>query len=68
VAPGHPDAQASMVRLIGLALLRNSGLRRDNLLPLRIPGSSGQGFRFDPATHSNLIRSPLPGHPVTPSG
>ena len=35
---------------------------------LRIPGSSGQGFRFDPATHSNLIRSPIPGHPATPSG
>ena len=35
---------------------------------LRIPGSSGQGFRFDPVTHSNLIRSPIPGHPVTLSG
>ena len=35
---------------------------------VRIPGSSGQGFRFDPVTHSNLIRSPIPGHPVTLSG
>jgi hypothetical protein len=32
---------------------------------LRIPGSSGQGFRFDPATHSNLIRPLIPGHPAT---
>jgi hypothetical protein len=32
---------------------------------VRIPGSSGQGFRFDPATHSNLIRPPIPGHPAT---
>jgi len=23
-------------------------------------------FRFDPVSHSNLIRSPIPGHPVTP--
>ncbi len=35
---------------------------------LRIPGPSGQGFRFDPATHSNLIRPPIPGYPVTLSG
>ena len=32
---------------------------------VRIPGSSGRGFRFNPAIHSNLIRSPIPGHPVT---
>lgn len=37
-------------------------------LRVRIPGSSGQGFRFDPATHSNLIRPPIPGHPATLSG
>ena len=35
---------------------------------VRIPGSSGQGFRFDPATHSNLTRSPIPGHPATLCG
>ena len=32
---------------------------------LRIPGRSGRGFRFDPVALSNLIRSPIPGHPVT---
>jgi hypothetical protein len=32
---------------------------------LRIPGRSGRGFRFDPVTDSNLIRSPIPGYPVT---
>ena len=36
--------------------------------PARNPGSSGQGFRFDPVTYSNLIRPPIPGHPVTLSG
>ena len=42
---------------------------RDTLdADLRITGSSGRGFRFDPATHSNLIRPPIPGHPVTLSG
>ncbi len=32
---------------------------------LRIPGPSGRGFRFDPVIRSNLIQSPIPGHPVT---
>jgi len=35
---------------------------------VRTPGSSGQGFRFDPATHSNLIRPLIPGHPATLCG
>ncbi len=32
---------------------------------VRIPGPSGRGFRFDPVIRSNLIQSPIPGHPVT---
>lgn len=30
---------------------------------VRIPGSSGQRFRYHPDKHSNLIRTAIPGHP-----
>ncbi len=34
-------------------------------LSLRTPGPSGQAFRFRPIGDCDLIRSPIPGHPVT---
>ena len=43
---------------------RESG-RKAGCSQVRIPGRSGRGFRFDPVALSNLIRSPIPGHPVT---
>ncbi len=54
---------------VSVPIWRDVGQRPPVLSPqLRIPGRSGQGFRFDQVTHSNLIRSPIPGHPVTLSG
>ncbi len=45
-------------------------LRRENGLPVRIPGSSGQGFRFDPAYRKRIdaeraVLQPLPARRTT---
>ena len=48
------------------AAMRDTLLGRLFLIAMSIPATRRmRGFRFDPVALSNLIRSPIPGHPVT---
>ncbi len=60
---GKPIIDQNPVTILKQEMAKQAGKVRTR--HMRIPGPSGRGFRFDPVIRSNLIQSPIPGHPVT---